>query len=71
MMQLIENQGSVISELCKKILHAITIAFNPLALNEIFLIAELYEQLIDATCELVSVCGSSAIFRDPLFTPVG
>ncbi|KAH9209912.1 hypothetical protein DL95DRAFT_476193, partial [Leptodontidium sp. 2 PMI_412] len=64
MMQLIESQGSVISELCKKILRAVTIAYNPLTLDEIVPMAELYEWSIEDICELVSLCGSYVILRE-------
>lgn len=64
MMQVIESQDSVITELCKKILRAVTIAYNPLTLDDIVPMAELYGWSIEDICELVSLCGSYVILRE-------
>ncbi|KAK5633466.1 hypothetical protein RRF57_009180 [Xylaria bambusicola] len=64
MMQLIERQGSVISEPCKRILRATTIAYSPLTLDEIVPIAGLHERLIEDIRELVSLCGSYVILQE-------
>lgn len=63
MMELIEKQGNYISELCKKILRAVTIAYNPLTLDEIVPMAELHKKSIRNIRELVTLCGSYVILR--------
>ncbi|KAH8587747.1 hypothetical protein B0O99DRAFT_665263 [Bisporella sp. PMI_857] len=55
MMQLIENQGSAISNVCERIPRVVTIAYNSLTLGEI--------RSIENICELVSLCGSYLILR--------
>jgi hypothetical protein len=64
MMQQIEGQEDDDREPCKQILRATAIAYRPLTLEELLLIAELSEAPIDDIREIVELCGSFLIIRE-------
>ena len=64
MMQQIEGQEDDDRKLCKQILQATVIAYRPLTLEELLLIAEFSEAPIDDIRELVELCGSFLILRE-------
>jgi hypothetical protein len=64
MMYLIEHHIDDISMLCKQVLRTVTIAYRPLTLEELVLLAELHRQQTHNVCELVSLCSSFVILRE-------
>ncbi|KAH0562762.1 hypothetical protein GP486_002591 [Trichoglossum hirsutum] len=64
MMRMIEDQDENTSRQCKQVLRAVTIAYRPLALEELALVVGLHGRPIDDIRQLVRLCGSYVILHD-------
>jgi len=64
-MHLIEDTiNSNISMLCKQVLRAVTIAYQPLTLKELVLLVELHRRQTNDVCELISLYSSFVILYE-------